>query len=130
MKTKVIFRKWKTTGEVIALFPCEPATSDLTLCQSYMHVGQHGAACPAGVVRDTKPATPDEYRELEKELTAIGYDLEPLSRVPANAFRVRIDEATKQYARARGEALLARLRHHVTGAIERGEAEAITGIPA
>ena len=30
----------------------------------------------------------------------------------------------------KGEALLARLRHHVTGAIERGEGEPILGIPA
>ena len=29
-----------------------------------------------------------------------------------------------------GQALLRRLRHHVTGAIERGEAQAIVGVPS
>ena len=77
-KTKVIFRKWKD-GDIIALFPEEPGTQDPGTCSSYMHVGQHSAANPA-IIRETKPATPDEYRELALELKSIGYNLEIISR--------------------------------------------------
>ncbi len=54
-KTKVIFRQWKIGCEIIALFP-EIATDTIGYnCQSYMHVGQHGAANP-NIIADTKPA--------------------------------------------------------------------------
>lgn len=70
--TKVIFRKFKC-GDVIALFPQEPATASGWECLSYMHVGQHGSADPF-VVNHTKPAMPWEYSELYKELKSIGYN--------------------------------------------------------
>jgi hypothetical protein len=51
----VIFRKFPD-GDVIALLPYLPAEC-LTAwpCQSYMHIGQHGAADPR-IVDDTRPA--------------------------------------------------------------------------
>ena len=50
-------------------------------CQSYMHVGQHGAANPMIVLKQTKPATPDEYAVLQDELErVIGYDLKIIKR--------------------------------------------------
>ena len=43
-KTKVIFRKLKD-GDIIALFPELPGDMNpYHTCESYMHVGQHGAA--------------------------------------------------------------------------------------
>jgi hypothetical protein len=68
----VIFRKWRG-GQIIALFPTVPANLDGFTCQSYQHVGQHGAADPYGLIRETKSATPKEYKELLGELHQIGY---------------------------------------------------------
>lgn len=73
----VIFRRWppKDGGDVIALMPACPATVDGRFCTSYQHVGQHGAADYAGVVRATRPATPEEYAPLLRELRdACGYE--------------------------------------------------------
>lgn len=74
-ETPVIFRKY-SDGEVIALFPSLPGRVDRILeCESYMHVGQHGAAWYDLVIQDTKPANYEEFKELFEELTSIGYDL-------------------------------------------------------
>lgn len=74
MKTKVVFRQFK--GEVIALFPREPAEcSNWHTCLSYVHVGQHSAADPWLVVSDSRPATPKQYAPLARELRRIGYQL-------------------------------------------------------
>ncbi len=77
-KTRVIFRKWRD-GEVIALFPEIPADRFGYECMAYQHVGQHGGA---GVTLSdiTAPASPDEYRDLAKELAGIGYNLEIVKR--------------------------------------------------
>ena len=81
-KTKVVFRKWrKREGEgIIALFPEIPADLSGYLCQSYQHVGQHGAASYDKLVSvqnaPTVPATPEEYADLKEELESIGYVLE------------------------------------------------------
>lgn len=71
--TKVIFRKFRH-GEIIAIFPQLPATNNIYQdCQSYMHIGQHSAA-DLQLAITTKPATPEEYAPLLKELQSIGYD--------------------------------------------------------
>lgn len=70
--SKVVFRRYRN-GEIIALFPDEPWSNDHTTT-SYMHIGQHGDADYACVVRQTKPATEPEYRDLFAELRNIGYD--------------------------------------------------------
>lgn len=71
-KTKVVFRTYKD-GEVIALFP--DIDEGNYYCMSYMHIGQHGAADYSGVIRDTKPASPEQYKDLQRELENIGYSL-------------------------------------------------------
>ena len=73
-KTAVVFRKMQ--GEIIALFAEEPADAEGKLCSSYLHVGQHGAADYHHVIRNSKPAKPDEYADLQKELEGLGYSLE------------------------------------------------------
>ena len=79
MRTKTIFRTFKNTGEVIALFPEIPHDRQGDFCMSYMHVGQHGAACPT-VVGSTIPASKEEYQGLFDELTKLGYNLEIIKR--------------------------------------------------
>ncbi len=80
-KTKVIFRMWKSGCEIIALFP-EIATDTIGFnCQSFMHVGQHGAASP-NIIEDTKPAILEDgaVKRLIKELEGRGYNLEIIKR--------------------------------------------------
>lgn len=95
MKTKVIFRTFKDSGDVIALFPLIPATRNGWECMSYQHIGQHGAACPHIVRGITRLSTPNEIAPLKLELEFIGYDLELIKRFPSNAYQVRKDEARK-----------------------------------
>ncbi len=75
--TRVIFRKWRDTGEIIALFP-ELIVTESGMCESYMHIGQHSEAnynhLVAGWYGLTVPATPEEYATLLAELELIGYD--------------------------------------------------------
>ena len=77
-KTKVIFRKFRN-GDVIALFPQIAGSCADYGCsmQSYMHIGQHGAA---DCVTITKPAIPEEYADLKSELEGIGYELKIVKR--------------------------------------------------
>ena len=78
MTTKVIFRKFREGGDVIAFFPEVPGTYNPHTCLSYMHLGQHGAAS-AGA-GDTLPATPHDYAGLYRELQGLGYELEVIQR--------------------------------------------------
>jgi hypothetical protein len=64
-------------GEVIAVFPYE--IEGRNTVSSYMHVGQH-SACLWDINHFTKPATPEQYKELAKELTNLGYDLTIITR--------------------------------------------------
>jgi hypothetical protein len=80
MKDKVIFRKWKDTGDVIALFPEQPADCAGRFCNSYEHVGQHGGADYYGVIQQTRPASKKESAPLARELRRIGYKLQPMKR--------------------------------------------------
>lgn len=88
--TVVIFRKWNN-GQVIALFPMEPVTYNPAYCESFEHIGQHGAADPHGIVLRTTAASPDEYAAVKRELESApyGYQLEVRKRIPANAYESR-----------------------------------------
>ena len=78
MKTIIIFRKDKE-GEVMAVLPYEIADlSNNMTC--YVHIGQHSAMSPV-YYRETKPATPEEYRDLLEELINIGYEPEIKKRI-------------------------------------------------
>ena len=70
--TKVIFRKEKKTDEVIAFFP-ETYKAGTLMC--YAHNGQHSTA-ELTYYWTTIKAKPLEYKELEKELIELGYQLE------------------------------------------------------
>ena len=84
----VVFRRFPD-GDIIALFPYLAAEGlDPWPCQSYMHVGQHGAADPR-IVHDTRPARPHEYAALRAELEQIGYRLCVRHRFPGDAYARR-----------------------------------------
>jgi hypothetical protein len=85
-KTKVIFRKFKD-GDIIALFPELQADMSRGNCQSYQHVGQHGAAS-YDLVNNTKPATKEECANLAAELTSIGYNLDVKRRINKRWYEV------------------------------------------
>jgi hypothetical protein len=77
---RVVFRKRRDSGDVIALFPEIPADADGAYCLSYERVGQHAGADYAGVVNCTAPASRQEYASLAAVLVPIGYRLRPQNR--------------------------------------------------
>ena len=72
-KTKVIFRKWKDNGQIIALFPENTDRRKLTV-SSYGHLGQYADADYNGVISLTTLAREEEYKDLLAELKSIGYE--------------------------------------------------------
>jgi len=79
IQTKVIFRYWQE--EVIAIFPEEIGDPNHSTCNSYMTIGQHGACNPSVIIHNSRPATTEEHRCLENELTIYcGYNLKIVRR--------------------------------------------------
>lgn len=79
--TTVIFRRWKDSGSVIALFPHDAGDGSVGSCCSYEHVGQHGSADYRGVMEATDPVRMDtseasDALDLFEELSKIGYVLD------------------------------------------------------
>jgi len=72
--TKVVFRKFKRGGDIIALFTQELGTNDPNTCLVYQHVGQHGTMDlrHRGML---VTATSSEYAGLKAELEGLGYNL-------------------------------------------------------
>ena len=84
-KTTVIFRTWKDTKTVIALFPgmnYESGDTNRGMCMSYEQIGQHGEADYDGVIRGTVPSEQHEYEDLHLELVSLGYDLDVRTKKP------------------------------------------------
>jgi len=79
--TRVVLRRFKMSGEVVALFP--DMEDGLGLYMSYDHVGQHGAVSRQLTYSETTPARMAEpgTAELVRELTAIGYKLRVVQRM-------------------------------------------------
>ena len=92
-KTKVIFRKF-SDGDIIALFPELPGNNNpYETCESYMHVGQHGAAS-VDLTDVTTLAKPEEYASLLSELESIGYNVQVAYKFTQKDLQKRI-KATK-----------------------------------
>jgi hypothetical protein len=94
--TTVVFRKWKDSGDIFALFPELPSDALGYHCDSYEHIGQHGRADYHGCIKNSTPAQPEEYQQLLQELTRIGYQLTPITRATAHHHDKRQEEA-RQY---------------------------------
>lgn len=70
-ETRVMFGWWDES-EVIAIFPDLKANMDGDpLC--FQHIGQHGACDPDFVKGNARPATPEEYADMKRELEAPPY---------------------------------------------------------
>jgi hypothetical protein len=79
----VVFRRWRDSDNVIALFPVLPADLNGWHCVGYAHVGQHSTADYRAVIRQTVPASRKEYASLTAELKRIGYRIKPIRRTSA-----------------------------------------------
>jgi hypothetical protein len=90
MKTKTIFRTWRDTGEVIAIFPEIAGDCQGHYPASYMHVGQHGAS--SSLPHNTRPSTKEEISNLLKELISIGYDVKQVFKETRKMRSKRYDE--------------------------------------
>lgn len=101
VEEKVLFRMWEK--DVIAIFP-EIVGNDPVTCQSYMHVGQHGACDPNHVIRRSRPATPAEYADLKAELESRGYVLQVIQRQPKDAYTNRWNQLKEMDDAARAKA--------------------------
>ena len=93
--TLVVYRRWKDTADIIALFPEIVADIDGLYCLSYEHVGQHGGADYHSVIQHTLPVTSKERAGLARELTLIGYDLKPIQRASFRSHERRRREAKR-----------------------------------
>lgn len=77
---EVVFRVWNPPGlvgscrEVLALFPYDYEDAAATICSSYEHNGGHGGASYSACIRRTRPAKPEEYAQLKRELESEPYN--------------------------------------------------------
>lgn len=89
----VIFRVWKSgmcKGDVIALWPAVDAGHARgQYCQSYAHIGQHGAADYRHVLANTRPAKGNEHHCLLAELRQRGYNPRVIRRATARHHDIR-----------------------------------------
>jgi hypothetical protein len=75
---KAVFRRDRG-GIVFAMFPYDIATHE-GHCTCYEHVGQHSAADYTACIATSRPAKPDEYAPLLRELETRGYNVQVIKR--------------------------------------------------
>ena len=103
---EVMFRKYRDkSAEILAVFPYEAHDLADSFVTCYAHVGQHGGAQMEHVHSATRPAKPDEYAELYRELQGI-YERPKFPGDPVSKLRIikrrspkRIREALKKARR-------------------------------
>lgn len=83
-ETPVLFRAERSgdfKGDVTAVFPTLPGTNEFWTASCYAHIGQHGS-CSKDWYWTTRPATPEEYASLKRELESapFGYRLKIVKR--------------------------------------------------
>lgn len=76
MQQRVIFRVWDDGSGVCALFPDTLDTAGLV---SYYHGFHEEQANYEGVLRNSRPATPDEYAPVLQRLRARGDNIRPVA---------------------------------------------------
>ena len=96
----VMFRKYRDKdGEILAVFPYEAHDRNGLFVTCYAQVGQHGAAQMAHVHSATRPAKPDEYAELYRELQQI-YERVKFPGDPVCQLRIIQRRSAKRIAEA------------------------------
>ena len=92
----VLFRMWRRSKDVIALFPTILADCNSGgHVEAYEHVGQHGGADFYGIMRESRPAKPREYAALARELRSAPYRYK--LKVVKRASRAMHDEFLTEY---------------------------------
>ena len=94
-KVEVVFRKYDN-GEIVALFPHNVVDWSGT-CSSYAHIGQHASCDYDHTISITKPAKPEEYQELYKELEKIGYKVKVIKKRNGRKFTKELQEALQRW---------------------------------
>ena len=89
--TVVIFRKYRDTGAIVAIFPEIPGSPNPSTCLTYEHIGQHGSGFDSQIVSITEPAKASEYADLRRELESIGYVLDIKRKNHYRFYRTRRD---------------------------------------
>lgn len=75
--------------EITAVFPTLPGTDDPDTMTCYAHIGQH-STCSVGWYREkTRPAKPEEYESLARELQSLGYRLDVRERLTSDLHAAR-----------------------------------------
>lgn len=79
----VLLRVWRDDSTPFAMFPTLPGTNQRFTLTTYQHMGQHSSCGEATGIAHSRPATPQEYAPLLRELTGIYHDceLKPVLRV-------------------------------------------------
>lgn len=87
-KTIVVFRMEEDS--CLAVFPRLPADHQGHEMECFSHMGQH-ARCSADYYWTTRPAKPDEYAALKRELESAPYhyDLDVRQRIPRGSYEAR-----------------------------------------
>lgn len=86
-------------GQVTAVFVTEPADVNGRYLTCYARVGQHGS-CAADWVHRTRPAKPEEYALLLRELEGFGYCVKVVAR-RTKAHRQAFDAEVRRLQRLR-----------------------------
>lgn len=90
-ETRVLFRMFK--GYVLAFFPDLPGRTDsYDSCECFDHIGQHDTADLRGCIAASRPATPEEYAPLVRELESAPYfyRLKVCKRTPSDSHHRRL----------------------------------------
>lgn len=80
MTDVVVFRRWKDTGDLVAIFPELSADEQGQNCLAHDEIGQQVAADYDQFIEDTTPVTERESGRFAHELTLLGYDLQPIGQ--------------------------------------------------
>jgi hypothetical protein len=76
--TEVIFRKEKSTGVILAVFPY--VIDNGAFVTSYAHIGQHSGMDYDYIKQTTPVKYKKDYQDLYNELVNIGYNLKVITK--------------------------------------------------
>mgnify|MGYP003475260447 CR=1 FL=1 len=80
--TQVMFRTDITKGfkgTIFAILPYDLSDSQGNIT-TYQHVGQHSGGDYHVCLQQSRPAKPEEYKDLFEEMTGLGYDLKVIKK--------------------------------------------------
>lgn len=95
------FAAGRTPATSSAIFPEIPVDDLGRYCHSYDEVGQFIACEYERVIHDTTPVTKSECRRLARELTLLGYNLQPIRQATEQHHERRRENARRQQGNTR-----------------------------